>query len=149
MADDRDFFQSQAESPIRPSRPIRILLAGVVLLGAAFFIAVGGLFLFAMDRSALPHPAGALLLTLFMILLGSGMGYVGVRLLRIKEHTDHLFSGRGARITSYVIAALSLLMFIGSAFFSNFEFATAGAFAALMAYWLHASAKRSARGAQE
>jgi hypothetical protein len=148
MADDRDFFQSQAESSVRLARPIRVLLAGVVLLGAAFFVAVGGLFLFAIDRSALPHPTGALVLMLFMILLGFGMGYVGVRLLRIREHTDHLLSSRGARITSYVIAALSLPMFIASAFFSNLALATAGAFAVLMACWLHASAKRSAQGTQ-
>jgi Kef-type K+ transport system membrane component KefB len=124
------------------------LLGAIVLLGAAFFVGVGGLFLFGMDRSALPDPTGALLLTLFMILLGFGMGYVGLRLLGMREHTDHLMSSRGARIASYVIATLSILMFIASAFSSNLELATAAVFAALMAYWLHTSANRIARSGQ-
>ena len=142
MSDERDYFQRQAESSIRLPRFARTLLGVLVLLGAVFFIGVGGLLLFATDRSRLPAPIGALLLALFMILPGLGMGYVAVKLVRMKQHTEHLMSSRGARITSYITASVGVLMFIGSAISANLEFAIAGVFAALMAYWLHTSAAR-------
>lgn len=148
MADDRDFLQRQAESSVRLSRPFRAVLAVVVLLGAAFFIFLGGLLLLGTDRSQLPSPTGAFLLAVFVLVLGMGFGYIGTRLLLIRRHAEHLMSARAARIASYCTAAVGGLVLVSSAFLSNLDFAAGGLFVCLMAYWLHVSARRIARGVQ-
>ena len=146
MTDDRDFFQRQAEAPVRLARPFRLLLAVVVFVGGILFLALGGLLFFATDRSRLPSPTGALLLLLLILALGCAFAYVGVRLALIKRHADHLMAPRGARIASYCTAALGGLMLLSAVFSSNLEFATGGVMALLVAYWLHASAKRIGNG---
>jgi hypothetical protein len=143
MDDGPDFFQRQAESQVRLPKVVRIVLAGVVLIGAALFILLGTVLLFATDRSQMPHPMGTLLMTLFLIVLGTAFAYIGLRLLRIRKQTDSLMSPRGSRIASYCVAAIGVAMILGGLFSLNLDFAVAGLFAFLMAYWLHGSTKRT------
>ena len=141
MSDERDYFQRQAENHVRLSRPIRVVLAILVVLGAAFFVLVGAL-LVGTDRSNMPSPKGALLLAVFMILLGLAFGYIGARLLSLKQHGEHLLTARGARIASYCVAVIGALVLFGSILLDHLDLAPGGLFAFLMAYWLHTSAKR-------
>jgi hypothetical protein len=145
MADNRDLPKSPADIPVRLPRPVRWFLGLVVLSGAALFlfIAFGVLFLFETQWSPL-----GVVMVLISLLFGFGMGYMGVRLLAMREHGDHLMSSRGARIASYVVGAVSVLTLVGSAYFSTLEYAFAAVFVALMAYWLHSYASRMAHGGQ-
>lgn len=154
MDDRSDFFQRQAESQVRLPKAIRLVLAVVVLLGAAFFILIA-VVLFTADRSKMPSPMGALILALFSVALGSAFAYVGWRLLQIRKQSDHLLSPMGSHVASCCVAAVGAAMMVGGLFVglkSDFwvdglVYYFGGLFAFLMAYWLHRSTKRTHREA--
>ena len=141
MSDERDFFQGQAENQVRVSRPIRMVLAILVLLGAALFVLFGGVLLVT-DRSNMPSPTGALVLAVVIVALGLAFGYVGMRLMLVKRHGDHLLTAHGARVTSYCVALIGALTIVFSVLLDKYDLASGGLFAFLMAYWLHTAAKR-------
>jgi hypothetical protein len=89
---------------VRLPKAVRVALAVVVLLGAAFFILVAEMLL-ATDRSKMPHPTATLLMMLFLIALGTAFAYVALRLLLVRKQSDYLLSPKGGRITSYCVAA--------------------------------------------
>lgn len=135
------YLQRQAESQVRIPRAARILLAIVLFLGAALFIVVGTVLALYVERPALPRPLAALLIVVLLVVPGVAFAYVGWRLLRIEKHTDHLLTARGGRIASYSIVVIGFTMVLAGWFMSRVEFAAAGLFSFLMAYWLHRSTK--------
>jgi hypothetical protein len=88
-----------------------------------------------------PDTIGTLLFGAFLVALGLGFGLVGVRLVLMKKHSEHLMSQRAALVTSYCIASLGILVLISS-FFIGFVFVPSGMFALLMAYWFYVASKR-------
>jgi hypothetical protein len=142
MRDGRDFFQRHAESEVRLPRLVRVLLGVLVLLAAAGFVFLGAVLLpHRLQMPNPPHAIGTLLFGAFLVALGLGFGFVGMRLVLLKQHSEHLMSAHAARMASYCIAAVGALVIISSVFI-GIEFIPTGLFVLLMAYWFHGTSKR-------
>jgi hypothetical protein len=102
MRDARDFFQRHAESEVRLPRLVRVLLGVLVVLAAAGFVFLGAVLL--PHRLQMPHPPhaiGTLLFGAFLVALGLGFGFIGMRLVLLKQHSEHLMSAHAVRMASY------------------------------------------------
>jgi hypothetical protein len=112
------------DSPISISRPVRILLGVTALFGATFLL-IGGL---VGDTSRAESQYQILFARLGLPLMGLGFGYVGFRLVLIKDG-DRLLSSMaslaigilfvtlGLAITPAVCAAPSITGLLSLAFF--------------------------------
>jgi hypothetical protein len=80
-------------SPVAVPKAVRLILGAVVLLGGAAFAVTGGLFLFVVDFSTVPHPIGARIMLAVFCALGLAFGYIGFRLLVMKNE-ERLFPRR-------------------------------------------------------
>jgi hypothetical protein len=142
VSDGRDYFQALTESQVRLARPVRVILGVLLILAAVGFIFLGAVLLpHRLQLANPPNTIGALLFGAFLVTLGLGFGFVGTRLMRMKNHSEHLMSSRAALVTSYGIASLGVLVIVSS-FFMGFAFAPSGLFALLMAYWFYVASKR-------
>lgn len=92
---------------VKTARPTRIALGALVLLAALVFLLTAAAILSG-DRSRMPSPQGALALGLFFAVLGLGFIFIGVRLMKMKEATDSLFSTRAALVGGPFIAVVGL-----------------------------------------
>ncbi len=137
MADAPDKFEAQ----VRLARPVRILLATLVLAAALVFLLAGTIIVLG-DRSQMPSPQGALVLALFLAALGLGFGFVGLRLIRLREATGYLFSTRAALISGALIAVLGLVAVIGATFHGMTDSAIAGIALIAIGYRVYRSGRQ-------
>ena len=71
-------------------RPFRVILGLVVVAGGALFTLTGGLLLANFDFSKAAHPLGAVVGLFLLLVLGLAIGYVGFRVIVVKND-DPLF----------------------------------------------------------
>jgi len=121
MADTPD----KLEPRVKLARPVRILLAVLVLAAALVFLLAGVAILFA-DRTQMPSPQGALVMAWILVALGLGFGFIAVRLIRIGEPGAYLFSTRAALIAGPLISVLGLIVAIGATYHRMIDSAAAG-----------------------
>jgi hypothetical protein len=98
--------------PVAPA--VRIALAVVLLLGGAVLVLSVVLVLFAIPHRPVPHPTGALLVTVLVLGLGCGFFFVGVRLLRSRSRSGVLFSPRARTICGLLFGAAAIGMGVGA-----------------------------------
>ena len=113
------------EPQVKLARPVRILLAALVLATALVFLLAGAAILIG-DRSQMPSPQGALVMALFLVALGLGFGFIGVRLLKIREASAYLLSIRAALISGPLISVFGLIVVIGANYHGLIDSAFAG-----------------------
>jgi len=137
MADAPD----KLEPKIKLARPVRILLALLVLIAALFFL-LAGIAILSGDRTQMPSPQGALVMALILVALGLGFGYIAVRLIRIGEPSAYLFGARAARIAGLLISVLGLFAAIGATYYKMTDSALAGLALIAIGYRLYQSGQR-------
>ena len=71
--------------PVRLSRPFRVLLGIVVVIGGVFLVLAGTVILFTQDVSKFPHPVGGVIALVVLASVGVGSVYVGMRLMVMKD----------------------------------------------------------------
>lgn len=84
------FFPVSFYSRVPMPRPLRWALGLIVLGGGVLIILLGAVLAVIVDLSQIPHPVGAVVAFSVFILLGAAIGYVGLRMLRMKHENDPL-----------------------------------------------------------
>jgi hypothetical protein len=77
-------------------RPLRVALGMVLLAGGALFAIAGIGILIGFNPSSFGHPTGALFALLVLAALGVAIGYVGIRLMVVKDDDRLLWPARTA-----------------------------------------------------
>lgn len=137
MADAPD----KLEPKIKLARPVRILLAVLVLAAALFFL-LAGIAVLSADRTRMPSPQGALVMALILVALGLGFGFIAVRLVILREETAYLFSTGVALIAGPLISVLGLMAAIGAAYYKMIDSAVAGLALIAIGYRLYQSGQQ-------
>lgn len=141
MTDPAAYLQRQTEDEVHLPRLLRVALAVVLLVGGGSFMVFGTALSLNLEQPTGQKPMTVLVLMALLVAPGFSFMYVGWRLLRIRKHTEHLFTRRSGRIASYCIIVVGVLMLVVSWFVSHIEYAAAGLFSLLMADWLFRSTK--------
>lgn len=134
MADTPHMFEQE----VRVSRPVRMLLAAVLIFGVMFFGGVGIVFVVA-DNSAMPHPIGVLAVGCLFCGIAVAFGFIAWRLIRMRTSTNYLFDprfgARAAKAAGPCIAATGLACIALSAFAASKEILFLGLFVAASGAW--------------
>ncbi len=126
---------------VKTARPVRIALGALVLVAALVFLLTAAAILSG-DRSRMPSPQGALALGLFFVALGLGFSFIGVRLMKMKEATDSLFSTRAALVGGPFISVVGLVVGMLAIYYGQIDAAYSGIALILMGFGVYWSGRQ-------